>query len=142
MKRPYISQTIRHYIVERDKHRCSYCQTQADIVGNILELDHIIPLRAGDTSEESNLCLACSSCNQAKGSETSTNDPIFEDIQPLFNPYMQIWGEHFRWIENGTRITNITPVGRATIITLNMNRNLIVKVRTRWVKVGWHPPHD
>ena len=142
MKRPYISQPVRHHIAERDKYRCSYCQTQVDVVGNLLELDHIIPLHAGGTSEEDNLCLACSSCNQSKGSKTSATDPMSEKTQPLFNPHTQVWVEHFCWVADGTKITGITAIGRATIITLNMNRSLIVKARARWVHVGWHPPRD
>ena len=142
MKRPYISPAIRQYIAKRDKYRCSYCQTQVDVVGNLLELDHIIPLHAGGTSDEDNLCLACSSCNQSKGSKTSATDPVSEKTQPLFNPRNHSWAEHFHWVADGTRIAGITAVGRATIITLNMNRSLIVKTRARWVQVGWHPPHD
>ncbi len=36
----------------------------------------------------------------------------------------------------------MTPVGRATIAALNLNRPSLVKARQAWVAVGWHPPKD
>jgi hypothetical protein len=34
----------------------------------------------------------------------------------------------------------LTPTGRATIVTLQMNNPAIVRARRRWVSAGWHPP--
>jgi hypothetical protein len=34
----------------------------------------------------------------------------------------------------------LTAIGRATIIALNTNNEVIVDARRRWVGVGWHPP--
>ncbi len=60
MSRPYISLASRRRVAVWAEQRCSYCQTQIDVVGHALEIDHIIPLHAGGTSAEVNLCLACS----------------------------------------------------------------------------------
>lgn len=35
-----------------------------------LEIDHVVPLNRGGTSKESNLVMACHSCNRSKGSKT------------------------------------------------------------------------
>ncbi len=142
MKRPYISPSLRQQIADSDKNRCSYCQTQVAVVGNTLELDHIIPIHAGGASQAQNLCLACSSCNQAKSSKISAIDPVSEKTEKIFNPRQQKWQDHFRWIAGETKIEGITAIGRATVMALNMNRSLIVKTRARWVKAGWHPPME
>jgi hypothetical protein len=46
---------------------------------------------------------------------------------------------HFAWDTSGTRLIGLSAVGRATIIALNMNNEVIVDARRRWVSVGWHP---
>jgi hypothetical protein len=53
---------------------------------------------------------------------------------------MQPWIEHFMWNDNGTQIPGLTPVGRATVVALQLNRPLLVGARRRWVLAGWHPP--
>jgi len=60
----------------------------------------------------------------------------------LFNPRIQVWGEHFAWSKDGIRIVGRTACGRATVETLRLNRELAVLARRRWVSVGWHPPND
>jgi hypothetical protein len=59
-----------------------------------------------------------------------------------FNPRIQAWKQHFVWDNNGTLITGLTNIGRATVITLRLNNENIVEARTFWVEVGWHPPTE
>ena len=112
------------------------------VIGDALEIDHIVPLAKGGSSQEENLCLACGNCNQAKGTQTAALDPLSATTMPLFNPRTQHWVDHFVWREDGVIILGKTAVGRATISALNMNQSLIVKARARWVAAGWHPPHS
>jgi hypothetical protein len=35
----------------------------------------------------------------------------------------------------------LTPIGRATIVRLHMNRDAMIESRRRWAEAGWHPPH-
>jgi hypothetical protein len=58
----------------------------------------------------------------------------------LFDPRRQSWPEHFRWVAGGTLIEGVTPTGRATVATLQLNRSVLVSARRNWVDVGWHPP--
>jgi len=58
----------------------------------------------------------------------------------LFNPREHQWNEHFSWSKDGCYILEKTPIGRATITALQLNRKLLVNARKRWVIVGWHPP--
>lgn len=140
MSRPHLSAAMRRRVAAWANHCCSYCQTQARIVGSALEIDHIVPLSANGSSVQSNLCLACSNCNQAKGSKTEGIDPNSDERVPLFNPRTQNWHNHFQWSEDGTTIIGKTASGRATVSALNMNQELVVKARRRWAAVGWHPP--
>ena len=53
----------REYLLEKWNRKCSYCQAQ-----NIqLQIEHIVPRTKGGSDRLSNLCLACESCNQKKG---------------------------------------------------------------------------
>jgi len=58
----------------------------------------------------------------------------------LFNPRTQNWAEHFTWSIEGTQIEGLTPVGRATVVTLQLNNVIAVMVRREWRSAGWHPP--
>lgn len=138
----YISMPMRQYIAERARYRCGYCQTQEIVIGMPLQVEHIIPLAAGGTSDESNLWLACAPCNGYKRVQTHALDPETHKEVPLFNPCTQNWSEHFRWSEDGMYIIGVTSQGRATVVALKMNRPMICHARQRWVAVGWHPPHD
>lgn len=59
---------VREYLLEKFKRRCAYCKK-----GNIpLEIEHIVPSSRGGSNRVSNLTLACSKCNQRKGTKTAT----------------------------------------------------------------------
>ena len=134
-----ISKTLRQQITRRARGLCEYCQTSQSIVIE-MEIDHIIPESSGGSTAEENLCLACGSCNGFKGASQTALDPETKQIVPLFNPRAQIWSDHFRWSDSGTRLIGLTPSGRATINRLKINRAITVKARQRWVAAGWHPP--
>ena len=107
-----------------------------------MEIDHIMPESLGGSTEEDNLWLACSFCNEYKGDRVAGLDPISGDIASLFNPRNQHWDQHFRWVNSAEHIEGITATGRATVITLRLNRPLLIRARRLWIAVGWHPPHD
>jgi len=65
-----------------------------------------------------------------------------ETADGLFHPRQDRWLEHFRWDETGIHLLGLTPTGRATIVALNMNNEVVVTARQRWVSVGWHPPDE
>jgi hypothetical protein len=64
------------------------------------------------------------------------------EIVPLFNPRQQRWSEHFAWSADGTQITGLTIIGRATVVALQMNNATIIPARRRWAAAGWHPPAE
>ncbi len=84
MTSSYISATMRQYIAERARYQCGYCQTQEMVIGMPLQIEHIIPVVAGGTSDESNLWLASSPCNSYKGIQTHAIDPeTHDEVPPL-----------------------------------------------------------
>jgi hypothetical protein len=64
-------------------------------VGTPMELDHLIPTARGGPTDESNLWLACSVCNEHKGQRMIVEDPETGDSAPIFDPRHQVWSEHF-----------------------------------------------
>lgn len=138
----YISETLRGKIRAEAKNRCGYCLAHQMYIPWVLEIEHIIPVSQGGTDDEENLWLACHACNLYKSNQTHGFDPLTAQETSLFNPRYQDWYEHFIWSEDGTMIIGITPVGRVTVITLNLNNIISVTVRKNWVKAGWHPPKE
>jgi len=105
-----------------------------------LEIDHIIPVAAGGSSEEDNLWLACPRCNVYKGDQTSVWDGETGESAPIFDPRRQRWDDHFAWQQGGLIIAGLTPTGRATVEALQMNNAFVVRSRRVWIVWGWHPP--
>jgi hypothetical protein len=101
---------------------------------------HVEHIKPGGGDDLDNLALACATCNLSKARATSAPDPDTGDTVSLFNPRTQVWTEHFEWIENGTMLRGLTPVGRATIARLQMNIARMVNARRVWVRAGEHPP--
>lgn len=135
-----ISEQRRKQIRQEAGNRCGYCLTHQDYVPWTLEIEHIVPLAAGGSNDDSNLWLACHACNLFKGSKTRVRDPLSGRIIAIFNPRQQRWDRHFQWSDDGSMILGRTACGRATIIALNLNNLIAVRVRRHWVVAGWHPP--
>ena len=131
---------LRRQIEERDKHRCAYCQTAEENCGLRMHLDHITPEVKGGATSLENLCLACFTFNAYKGEQQTSKDPLTGEYVLLFHPVQQVWTDHFAWDESGTILLGITPHGRATVRTLQMNNLTVLQARRRWVSAGWHPP--
>ena len=138
----YISVRLRRQIEQDAGHRCGYCLSSTRITGTPLDAEHILPTARGGKTTRENLWLACHRCNRFKSDRINAADPLTGELTPLFNPRTQIWHEHFRWSRDGTEILGLTAIGRATIVTLQMNNEYVVESRRYWVIAGWHPPLD
>jgi hypothetical protein len=57
VSRAFVAEAVRRRVAEAAARRCGYCQTQEEIVGYTLHIEHILPLAAGGTSKEENLWL-------------------------------------------------------------------------------------
>lgn len=65
-----VSALIKKNILERDGYVCYLCERQVEEDRVIIE--HIVPARAGGKATETNLAVACQSCNMKKR-ETDKN---------------------------------------------------------------------
>lgn len=87
-----------------------------------------------------NLAYACSGCNGRKAIRVQANDPDTGQLVPLFHPRQQRWREHFHWSEDTSYAEGLTPIGRATIEALQLNRSALVNLRRVLHLAGEHPP--
>ena len=89
-----------------------------------------------------NLALSCQTCNNHKYNKLEGLDPETDVFVPLFHPRQQQWNEHFAWSEDTTWIIGQTPTGRATVRTLNLNRDSLINLRRMLHRDDKHPPLD
>ena len=136
----YIPVTLQQQVREDAGRRCGYCLSSETVTGIPLESEHLIPESIGGPTTRENLWLACHRCNKFKSNRTEAKDPLTQEVVLLFNPRVQTWREHFQWSGDGTRVTGMTPCGRATVDALQMNNDYVVEARRFWVFAGWHPP--
>ena len=61
-----LSEEQRQMIFQRDNFQCRY-KLDGCLVGENLQIDHIIPVSKGGTNNDDNLVTACSNCNLKKG---------------------------------------------------------------------------
>jgi hypothetical protein len=83
--------------------------------------------------------LACSGCNGFKSDNIQAIDPATGQLAFLYNPRKDNWVEHFCWNEDFTLILGLSPIGRATILKLQLNRQSIINLRNVLFQVGEHP---
>lgn len=136
----YIPVDLQRRVRSHFAERCVYCQTAESLTVAIFEIEHITPRSAQGETVFENLCLACPTCNRFKSNRQTAVDPLDQETVPLFHPQQQRWQDHFVWNEAATEIVGLTPVGRATVAALKMNRLQLVRVRRMWVKMDEHPP--
>jgi len=136
----YIPVGVRQEVRQRAQQRCEYCQSAERLTGFLFTIDHIIPRSAGGADSADNLCLACTGCNGHKHARTTAVDPQTGMTVPVYHPRRQHWQEHFEWSTDGQSVIGVTPVGRATVNALQLNRAQLVNSHRLWVSAGWHPP--
>lgn len=105
-------------------------------------VDHIIPVKIGGTNAEGNLALACFHCNRRKGLQVTARDPDSGEEVTLFHPRRHTWKGHFIWSNDRLNIMGLTPIGRATVEALELNRDRAIRIRAADLEVGRHPPID
>ena len=135
--RPTLPPGLRAQVRDLDQGACSYCRSPEELSVTAFEIDHIVPLSAGGTSDLDNLCLACTACNRLKSSRQDAVDPTTGMVAPLFHARRQRWSDHFRWNQEQTEIVGLTPTGRATVYALHMNRPPLIRLRRLWRRLGY-----
>jgi len=134
-----ISASLAGIVLLRAGKRCEYCHAPQQLIGQAFHFDHIVPVSIGGKTTAENLCLACSHCNIAKSNRIKGIDPKTGKQVRLFNPRVDDWKKHFRWSVNWTRVNGRTAIGRATVIALKMNDELLLAARPFWRAAGKLP---
>ena len=116
----------RRAVAARAGYLCEYCRTRDEFSASSFCIEHIIPLAASGSAKLDNLAFACGGCNGHKSDKMMASDPATGELSPLFNPRKQAWEAHFAWSENTWLIVGLTPVGRATVNALRLNRGPLV----------------
>jgi hypothetical protein len=129
-----VSPALRRRVRARAQGLCEYCRCAAELTGHDFTVDHIVPESRRGGSRFGNLCWCCFWCNTFKQARTVSVDPHSGKTFPLFNPRVDNWQDHFRWSHDSTRIIGRTPVGRATLKALRLNRPALTKARRIWVR--------
>ena len=126
-------------VAQRAGNRCEYCRAPEPIFNIRFEVEHIAPQSLGGDDSTQNLALACRSCNQFKSIQTMGIDPETEVEVRLFHPREDHWHEHFHFDRESTNLVGTSPVGRATIIILQLNSEFQLASRKLWLRLGLYP---
>lgn len=131
---------IRHFVRLRARGRCEYCLSPEKYSTGTFSVEHIVPTSLGGTDESQNLALACQACNNFKYIRIKGIDPITYQLVNLYDPRRDKWRDHFVWDLQTFQLLGITPVGRASIETLRLNRETLLNLRELLQQIGQFPP--
>lgn len=136
MSKP-VPKELRAKIAQRAGFRYEYCRLPEEFALYPFEVDHIIALKHGGTTQADNLAYSCMRCNRLKGTDLTTILPDFAIPVPLFNPRKENWFAHFEL--SGGRIVGKTQTGKATTQLLGFNSPERVIGRQLLVEAGIYP---
>ncbi len=139
MRRRKFSLLERSVVIQRAYHQCEYCRSLLDFSPESFDIEHIIPLVKGGSNELENLALSCGGCNSRKRDKTVGYDTQTDTIVTIFNPRTDQWDIHFTFSEDFTLIEGKTAIGRATIVSLELNRKGVVNMRKALIQFGVFP---
>jgi HNH endonuclease len=117
---------------------CEYCRMPQAFDDLPCEVDHIIARKHLGRTVPENLALSCFYCNTYKGPNVAGIDPATGAVVRLFHPRRHRRSRHFRW--DGPLLRGRTPVGRAPIAVLEVNRPGRVALRAALIEDGVFPP--
>ena len=126
-------------VARRAGYRCEYCHAPEIVFNFPFEVDHVLPQSRGGSQDPDNLALACHACNLFKSDFETARDHGSQAEMPLFHPRQDVWDRHFKVDLQRAAIHGRTPVGRACVTRLRMNRPQQRAARRRWIVLGLFP---
>ncbi|MEA5551416.1 HNH endonuclease signature motif containing protein [Anabaena cylindrica UHCC 0172] len=137
-----ITDSIQQQVRQRALELCEYCHASERWQYVLFTVDHVIPLSKNGKNTIDNLALACFHCNRRKSNKITGINPESGNQVELFNPRKSLWNDHFIWTADGLIIIGLTPIGKATIATLDLNRERIINIRAADKAINRHPPPE
>lgn len=131
---------MRRLVIERADGRREYCRLSQAGQAATFHIDHVTPVAAGGETTLENLAQACVPCSLRKSARQKLIDEQTGQEVLIFNLRQQGWSEHFHW--DGVTIVGITVTGRATVVALDMNRPVMLAIRTEEIFFHRHPPTE
>lgn len=128
---------LRRFVFTRANGICEYCAMPSEWDALPFCVDHIIAQKHAGPTIESNLALACFSCNTHKGPNIAGLSLDNGQITRLFNPRIDIWHEHFEWV--GPLLQGASAIGAVTLQVLNVNDPVRVEHRRLLIQMGVFP---
>jgi len=126
---------LRALVWQRAKGRCEYCLFPAAFALLPFQIDHIIAEKHRGPTSEANLALSCERCNSHKGANIAGH--LDGQLVRLFDPRRDTWTDHFAW--DGPMLTGTSPIGRVTVLVLEINRPGLIAVRRSLMEEGVYP---
>jgi HNH endonuclease len=142
MPKIYISVAIQQAIFELSGGYCEYCRLPSNFSTDFFHFEHIIPLVLNGQTELENLARSCGICNSNKRDKIEHFDPLTQQKSRLFHPRKDIWTEHFQWSADDLHVVGTSPIGRATVDLLKLNRINAFNLRKLLKMVDLHPPKN
>lgn len=130
----------KRFVEKRAQGCCEYCGSLARYAPQSFTIEHIVPRSKGGETILENLAFSCPGCNGHKYNKTHGYDPVSGQMAALYHPRQQNWHEHFSWNSDYSIIIGLTPTGRATLETLQLNRACLINLRRLLSMRGEHPP--
>ncbi len=130
----------RKLVVARAGGACEYCRLLEAATGVTFHIEHVKPQSQGGRTVMGNLALSCPGCNLAKAERTTGIDHGAQ-VRRLFNPrdfepWLLGWHLHFVLDRETGGILSRTPIGEATVSTLQMNSTHRMFARRLQVQAG------
>lgn len=128
---------VKEKVAQRANFRCEYCFTPVDFSPDPFSIDHIMPKSVILDDDLENLAFCCLGYNNYKHKAQEVVDPLSGAITDIYNPRKDNWADHFQWESSMLKIEGITPLGRATVNRLQLNRPGLVNLRRLLHQFGY-----
>ena len=141
MPKIYIPVNIQRTILDLSHNYCEYCILPSNLSTDFFHYEHIIPVSLNGETVLENLARSCGLCNNNKRDKITHIDPISQNNARLYHPRNDLWANHFQWSDDDLHLVGITPIGRATIDLLKLNRVNAINLRKPLKMANLHPPN-
>lgn len=133
----YVSAELRRIVESRANGQCEYCLIHESDTFLGCQVDHIISEKHGGPTEADNLAIACTYCNQSKGTDIGSLASSNREFTRFFNPRTDDWENHFSL--KGAVIEPLSPIGQTTANILQFNKVERVIERETLIQLGRYP---
>jgi hypothetical protein len=136
--RDVVPAALREQVRSRAYQVCEYCLIHQQQAWYSHQIDHIISRKHGGRITFDNLALACSICNNAKGSDLGSLTRREGVLIRFYHPRHDKWAEHFRLSDDGM-IAPLTEVGEVTCRIFGFNARRQLQERRALLRAGDFP---